>query len=54
MTVLGITVTSSYSVITDEGMKAGDTREISGYSFRFDGVRDVRGPITTPYRVYLR
>ena len=44
MTVLGITVTSSYSVITDEGMKAGDTREISGYNFRFDGVRDVRGP----------
>jgi cytochrome c-type biogenesis protein CcmF len=44
MTVLGITVTSSYSVITDEGMKPGDTREISGYTFRFDGVRDKQGP----------
>ena len=44
MTVLGITVTSSYSVITDEGMKPGDTREIGGYIFRFDGTRDVAGP----------
>jgi len=42
--VLGITVTSSYSVITDEGMKPGDSRDISGYNFRFDGLRDVRGP----------
>jgi len=44
MTVLGITVTSSYSVITDEGMKPGDSRDIGGYTFRFDGLRDVRGP----------
>jgi len=44
ITILGITVTSSYSVITDEGMKPGDSRDISGYNFRFDGVRDVRGP----------
>ena len=44
ITVLGITVTSSYSVITDEGMKPGDSRDISGYNFRFDGLRDVRGP----------
>ena len=44
LTVLGITVTSSHSVITDEGMKPGDSREIAGYTFRFDGLRDVRGP----------
>ena len=44
LTVLGITVTSSYSVITDEGMTPGDTREIGGYTFRFEGMRDVKGP----------
>jgi cytochrome c-type biogenesis protein CcmF len=44
MTVLGITVTSSFSIITDEGMRPGDVREIGGYTFRFDGLRDVRGP----------
>ncbi len=44
LTVLGITVTSSHSVITDEGMQPGDSKEIAGYNFRFDGVRDVRGP----------
>jgi cytochrome c-type biogenesis protein CcmF len=44
MTVLGITVTSSYSVITDEGMKPGETRDIGGYIFRFEGTRDVQGP----------
>jgi cytochrome c-type biogenesis protein CcmF len=44
MTVLGITVTSSFSVVTDEGMKVGEEIDISGYTFRFDGLRDVQGP----------
>jgi cytochrome c-type biogenesis protein CcmF len=44
ITVLGITVTSSFSVVTDQGMKPGDEVEISGYTFRFDGLRDVQGP----------
>jgi len=44
LTVLGITVTSSYSVITDEGMRPGDTRDIGGYTFRFEGIREVTGP----------
>jgi cytochrome c-type biogenesis protein CcmF len=44
LTVLGITVTSSFSVITDEGMRPGDEREISGYTFRFEGIREVEGP----------
>jgi cytochrome c-type biogenesis protein CcmF len=44
MTVLGITVTSSFSVVTDEGMQPGDEMDISGYTFRFDGLRDVQGP----------
>jgi cytochrome c-type biogenesis protein CcmF len=44
MTVLGITVTSSFSVVTDEGMQPGEELDISGYTFRFDGLRDVQGP----------
>jgi cytochrome c-type biogenesis protein CcmF len=44
LTVLGITVTSSYSVITDEGMQPGETRDIGGYTFRFEGTRSVKGP----------
>jgi cytochrome c-type biogenesis protein CcmF len=44
MTVLGITVTASYEIVTDEGMKPGDTREISGYVFHFDEIRDIDGP----------
>jgi cytochrome c-type biogenesis protein CcmF len=44
MTVLGITVTSSFSVVTDEKMEIGQKIDISGYTFRFDGIRDVQGP----------
>jgi cytochrome c-type biogenesis protein CcmF len=44
ITVLGITVTSSFSVVTDQGMKPGDEVDVSGYTFRFDGLRDVQGP----------
>jgi cytochrome c-type biogenesis protein CcmF len=44
LTILGITVTSSYEVVTDEGMQPGDTREISGYTFHFVETRNVEGP----------
>jgi cytochrome c-type biogenesis protein CcmF len=44
ITVLGITVTSSFSVVTDKGMQPGDEVDVSGYTFRFDGLRDVQGP----------
>ena len=44
LTVLGITVTSAFSIETDEGMQPGEEIEISGYTFRFDGIRDVQGP----------
>jgi cytochrome c-type biogenesis protein CcmF len=44
LTILGITVTSSFSVVTDEGMKIGDVVDVSGYSFRFTDLRDVEGP----------
>jgi cytochrome c-type biogenesis protein CcmF len=44
MTVLGITVTSSFSVVTDEGMRVGEEVEVSGYTFRLDGLNNVKGP----------
>ena len=44
LTVIGITVTSSYSIITDQGLQLGESTEVGGYSFRFDGTRDVTGP----------
>ncbi|NND53490.1 MAG: c-type cytochrome biogenesis protein CcmF, partial [Gammaproteobacteria bacterium] len=44
LTILGITVTSSFSVVTDEGMRPGETKDIGGYSFTFEGTRDVAGP----------
>ena len=44
LTILGITVTSSFSIETDEGMRPGDTKVISGYSFTFEGTRNVEGP----------
>jgi cytochrome c-type biogenesis protein CcmF len=44
ITILGITVTSSYSVITDEGMRPGDSADVGGYSFVFEGTREVQGP----------
>ncbi len=44
LTVLGITVTSSYSIITDEGMRIGDSAEVGGYTFIFEGTRNVEGP----------
>jgi cytochrome c-type biogenesis protein CcmF len=44
LTVLGITVTSSFSVVTDQGLRPGDSTTIQGYSFKFEGTRDTAGP----------
>jgi len=44
LTILGITVTSTYSIETDVGMRPGDTHVVSGYSFTFEGTRNVSGP----------
>jgi cytochrome c-type biogenesis protein CcmF len=44
ITVLGITVTSAFSVVTDEGMRPGELVEVGGYEFRFEGTRNVTGP----------
>ena len=42
--ILGVTVTSSYSIETDAAAVPGDRREVGGYEFIFRDVREVRGP----------
>ncbi len=41
---LGATFTSHYSVEEDIRMKPGDSLNLGGYDFRFNGVKDVTGP----------
>ncbi len=42
--VVGVTLVKGYEAERDVRMSAGDTVELAGYVFRFDGVRDVNGP----------
>jgi cytochrome c-type biogenesis protein CcmF len=42
--VVGVTLVKGYESEKDVRMEPGDTVEIGGYTFRFDGVRDVTGP----------
>ncbi len=42
--VVGVTLVKGYDSEKDVRMEPGDTTEIGGYTFRFDGARDVRGP----------
>ncbi|GAA5525927.1 cytochrome c-type biogenesis protein CcmF [Microbulbifer aestuariivivens] len=42
--VLGVALTTVYSVEKDVRMSSGDTHQVAGFDFRFDGVRQVRGP----------
>ena len=42
--IIGVTVTSSYSVETDAAATPGDRREVGGYEFIFRDIRDVTGP----------
>lgn len=42
--VVGVTVTTTYSEEKDLRMVPGSTYNISGYEFRFQGVRKVKGP----------
>ena len=48
--VVGVTMVKSYEIERDLKMDLGDTAEVGGYTFRFDGVRDVRGPNYTAAR----
>ena len=42
--IVGVTFVNSYEVEQDIRMRQGGTVDIGGYTFRFDGVRDVQGP----------
>ncbi len=42
--ILGVTVTSSYSVETDAAARPGESREVAGYEFIFRDIRQVQGP----------
>ena len=42
--VIGVTMVKSYEVERDLKMDPGDTAVVGGYTFRFDGVGEVRGP----------
>jgi cytochrome c-type biogenesis protein CcmF len=44
ISVLGIVVTSQFSIERDLKMNPGDTRELAGYEFRFVGVTSRKGP----------
>jgi len=42
--IVGITVVTQFDVEKDERMSPGQTIELAGYSFRFDGVQTAPGP----------
>ena len=42
--IVGVAFVNSYEVEQDIRMREGGTIDIGGYTFRFDGVRDVQGP----------
>jgi cytochrome c-type biogenesis protein CcmF len=42
--IMGITVATQFDIEKDERMSQGQSMELAGYSFRFDGVKAVRGP----------
>ncbi|WP_445365813.1 heme lyase CcmF/NrfE family subunit [Microbulbifer sp. ANSA001] len=42
--VLGVVLTTVYSVEDDLRMGAGDSHQVAGYDFKFDGVRLAQGP----------
>jgi cytochrome c-type biogenesis protein CcmF len=41
---IGVTLTSIYSVEKDVGLGAGDSYELSGYTFTFNAIREIEGP----------
>jgi len=44
LTVIGITVTSSYSIETDHAVKPGESVEVAGFDYKFETINQVRGP----------
>jgi len=43
MTVIGITVTSSFTIEIDQRIAPGESVTVGGYAFRFDGVQEISG-----------
>ncbi|MCK4585743.1 MAG: heme lyase CcmF/NrfE family subunit, partial [Gammaproteobacteria bacterium] len=48
--ILGVTMVKSYEVEKDMRMEVGDTVTMSNYTFRFDGVTEIKGPNYTASR----
>ncbi len=48
--IVGVTTVKSYEVERDVRMDVGDTVEVGGYSFKFQGAEDVAGPNYTAVR----
>ncbi len=42
--IVGVTTVKGYEVERDVRMEVGDTVEVGGYTFKFEGVNDVAGP----------
>ena len=42
--IVGITMVSNYGIEKDVRMSPGDTAELAGYEFRFEGVNQIPGP----------
>jgi cytochrome c-type biogenesis protein CcmF len=42
--IVGVTMVKGFEVEQDRRMNVGETSTIGGYTFRFDGVREIKGP----------
>jgi cytochrome c-type biogenesis protein CcmF len=51
--VVGVTLVNGYESDTDVKVRAGETVELAGYVFRFDGVSPVAGPNYTAARAKI-
>jgi cytochrome c-type biogenesis protein CcmF len=52
--VVGVTLVKGYESDADVKIRAGETVELAGYSFRFDGVSSVQGPNYTAARATIQ
>jgi len=52
--IIGVTMVSSYETEKDVRMDVGDTTDVGGYQFRFDGVVEIQGPNYRATRGYIQ
>ena len=52
--IVGVTLVNGYQVEKDVRMDVGDTVEVAGYVFRFDGVAQTKGPNYTAIEGYIQ